>query len=164
MEWTVKHLRTTPSWMSYWIDKQVHWYSIAPLERTRFSGITAYNACHLLSLERFCSYFYIGNKAASEKDINLPSPLACALMKLNCSYFHTFFLSSDSTVTSDFVSFDSFSIHSRTLARSWLCSPPKNIVEAKWVMTILGQNWISRKKTEWELERSGKGEEEEEHE
>ena len=44
----------------------------------------AYKACNLLSYERFCSYFYIGNKAASLKGIFLLSPLKCALVMLDC--------------------------------------------------------------------------------
>ena len=46
-------------------------YSRAPLERTHFKGMPASKAYNLLSHERFHSYFHIGNKAASQKDMIL---------------------------------------------------------------------------------------------
>ena len=47
-------------------------------------GLLAYKALGTGSPQKFCSYFYSGNKAASLKGIILLGPFRCAIVKPNC--------------------------------------------------------------------------------
>ena len=55
-------------------------YSGAPQERTLCKGMAACSAYNVQSHDGFCSYFYIGNRAASPVK---GSPSVCALVKSN---------------------------------------------------------------------------------